>query len=85
MGWKAALLAGLIISLIGSQFKSRQGIVIASAIVGALVSSIVGPSEIIEGDGAIALSAFLGAAAAAPCAWFLDRINLMRPEKSPSV
>jgi hypothetical protein len=78
-GWKAALLTGVVISVIGPQVGSRRTIVVISTVIGALASHLLPPGEgFVENGGLLAFTG-AGAAAAAACAWLLDRLKLMRP------
>jgi hypothetical protein len=83
-GWKPALLTGLIVSLVGPFLPSRRMIVILAAIVGGVSAALLGPTDEARSENAgtmIALLAFAGAVASAACAWFLDRMELMRVKK----
>ena len=77
-GWKAALLTGVIVSFIGPHFETRRTIVLTAAVIGAVASYLLPPGHGFPEDARLSFAG-AGAAAAAACAWFLDRWRLMRP------
>jgi hypothetical protein len=81
MDWKAALLTGLVVSLIGPWLGPRRMILIVAAIIGAIASYPFVPTMSFDQDRFVVLFEIAGAASATACAWFLDRIQLMRIRK----
>ena len=85
MGWKTALATGLLVAFVGPHLESRPVIVIMAAIVGALAAAALGSEAFEKESGGIVVISIVGAVSAAVCAWFLDRIGLMRAPKLPPV
>lgn len=75
LGWKAALITGLIVGIVGPYIRSRLLLLGAAAIVGA-VAAVVGTTG--NEEKSMILIAIVGAVSSAGCSWFLDRIDMMR-------
>ena len=75
LGWKAALLAGLVIGIIGPRIRSPLLLLAIAAVVGA-GAAVLGTAG--DEDKSMMIIAIVGAASSAGCSWFLDRIDLMR-------
>jgi hypothetical protein len=84
-GWQPALVTGLILSAAGPRIGSRKALAIVTVLVGAASSFLLKPADReFETTSGTILFVLAGAAAAAACAWLLDRIKLMRPQATPA-
>jgi hypothetical protein len=81
-GWRSAALAGLVVAFIGPWIGSRLVLVAVSAIIGGVVAGLLDPADFAGKDAPSLVLGLAGAIAAAGCAWFLDRIDMMRPPRA---
>lgn len=79
LGWKAALVTGLIVGIVGPRIRSPLLLLAITAIVGA-VAAVVGTTG--NEEKSMILIAILGAVSSAGCSWFLDRIDMMRATRT---
>ena len=75
LGWKAALVTGLIVGIVGPRIRSPLLLLVVASIVGAM-ATVVG--TVGNEDKSMMIIAIVGAMSSAGCSWFLDRIDMMR-------